>query len=194
MYEVILITGAAASGKSTLSRELAKLDNFAVFEYGDVLFQRSTVKHPGLTYADTRSHPEIFIDPEDISGTDEALQQFIVVHRDTQHVVIDSHAVSKENYGFRIEPFGPGQLQRATFSRIIFLHCDPRVIEARTSAYPEGLPSLNFNESELYQNLQCSVAINYSTILGIPIHFLDSALDSGVVLSQFLSLIGSKSH
>ena len=194
MYEVILITGAAASGKSTLSRELAKLDNFAVFEYGDVLFRQAAVKHSKLTYAETRSHPEIFIDPEDISETDEALQQFIATHRNIRHVVIDSHAVSKENYGFRIEPFGPRQLQRAAFSRIVFLHCDPFVIMDRTRARPEGRPTLNIKESELYQNLQCSVAINYSTILGIPIHFLDSALDSGLVMSQFLSLIGSKSH
>jgi adenylate kinase len=194
MQETILITGAAATGKSTLSRALAELENFAVFEYGDFLFRCASVNHPELTHSDTRSHPELFISPMDISETDEALQQFIVSHRSTHHVVIDSHAVSKENYGFRIEPFGPGQLLRAAFSRIVFLLCDPIVIIDRTKARPEGRPPLNAKEAELYQNLQCSVAINYSTILGIPIHFLDSANESKVILTQFLNLIGSKSH
>lgn len=194
MYETILITGAAATGKSTLARALAKREHYSVFEYGEELRRRAEAKYPGLTHADTRSQPEIFISPENISGTDEALQQFISTYRTISHVIIDSHAVSKEKYGFRSEPFGPGQLQRACFSRIIFLHCDPEVIMARTNSYPDGRPTLNIREAELYQNFQCSVAINYSTILGIPIHFLDSAMEPGIILSQFLDLVGSKSH
>jgi len=194
MYETILITGAAAAGKSTLSGGLAKLANCAVFQYGDVLFQLAAAKHSGITHAETRSNSETLISPEDISGTDEALQRFIVTNRKTRHVIIDSHAVSKENYGFRIEPFGPGQLQRAAFSRIVFLHCDPEVIKSRTLAQPEGRPLLTVKEAEFYQNLQCSVAVNYSTILGIPIHFLDSGRPPEELKSQFLNLIGSKSH
>jgi len=194
MFETILITGAAAAGKSTLSRGLAKLDYFAVFEYGEVLFQRSKVRHPTITHSETRSHSEELISPGDISGTDEDLQQFIASHRDVKHVIIDSHAVSKEVYGFRIEPFGPGQLQRAGFSRIVFLYCDPTVIYSRTIAHAEGRPALTLKEAELYQLLQTSVSINYSTILGIPIHFIDSALPPDELKAQFLGLIGSKSH
>ena len=193
-HETILLTGTAAVGKSTLSRRIGKTTNFKAFEYGDELFKQAAKKHPEITHSETRSHSEIFISDEDVRNTDEALQLFIQEYRNKYHVVIDSHAVSKESYGFRSEPFGLGELQRANFSRIVCLYCEPNIIVERTKNNPEGRPSLTIQEAEFYQDFQSSVAITYSTILGVPLHFINSNANPNNVVKMFLNIIGSKSH
>jgi adenylate kinase len=193
-YETILLTGTAAVGKSTLSRNVGKASNFKSFEYGDELFKQAAKKHPEITYSETRSHPDIVISDEDVRNTDEALQLFIQEYRNEFHVVIDSHAVSKEDYGFRSEPFAFGKLQRANFSRIVCLYCEPTIIVDRTKHNPEGRPFLTTQEAEVYQNFQNSVAIAYSTILGVPIHFINSNASPDEVVKMFLNIVGSKSH
>ncbi|OYU55690.1 MAG: hypothetical protein CFE25_00075 [Chitinophagaceae bacterium BSSC1] len=194
IYEVVLLTGTAAVGKSTLSRKIGKTHNFKAFEYGDELFNQAAQKHPEITHSETRSHSEIYISDKDVRNTDEALQLFIKEFRNEYNVVIDSHAVSKESYGFRSEPFALGQLQRANFSRIVCLYCEPNVIVERTKNNPEGRPALTIKEAEFYQSLQSSVAITYSTILGVPLHFINSNTNPDDVLKKFLSIVGSKSH
>jgi len=193
-FETILLTGTAAVGKSTLSRKIDKAPNFKAFEYGDELFKQAAQRHPEMTLSETRSHSEIYISEEDIINTDVALQLFIEKYRNEYHVVIDSHAVSKEKYGFRSEPFALSELQRANFSRIVCLYCEPSIIVERTKANPEGRPILTMQEAEFYQNFQFSVAITYSSLSGIPIHFLNSEIKAELVFSEFLNLIGSKSH
>ena len=194
MFEVVLVTGTAAVGKSTLSRKIANTPGFKAFEYGDELFQQAIQKHPEITHSETRSHSEIYISDEDIRNTDESLQLFIQKYRNEYHVVIDSHAVSKESYGFRSEPFALGELQRANFSRIVCLYCEPSIIVERTKNYPEGRPSLTIQEAEFYQSIQNSVAITYSTILGIPLHFINTNVSQEDVVKMFLNVVGSKSH
>jgi len=194
IYEIILLTGTAAVGKSTLSRRIGKATGFKAFEYGDELFKQAAQKHPTISHSETRSHSEIYISDEDVRNTDEALQLFIQEYRNKYHVVIDSHAVSKESYGFRSEPFGLGGLQRASFSRIVCLYCDPNIIVERTKNNPEGRPTLTIQEAEFYQNFQSSVAITYSTMLGVPLHFINSNANPDDVEKNFLNIIGSKSH
>jgi adenylate kinase len=192
--EVILLTGIAAVGKSTLSREIGKMPDFKAFEYGDELCKQASKRYPEVTHAETRSDPEHFICDEDVRNTDEALQLFIQEYRNNYSVLIDSHAVSKETYGFRSEPFRLGELQRAAFSRIVYLYCEPSIIVERTNKNPDGRPALTIEEAELYQNLQISVAITYSTMIGIPIHIINSNTRPEDMLNLFLSIIGSKSH
>lgn len=194
MYEVIYLTGAAAAGKSTLSRTVSASPAFAVFEYGQELLNQASGSRLGLTHADTRRDPQKIIKPEHVAATDEALQLFIRAHRDSRHVVIDSHAVSKEPYGFRIEPFGPGQLQRAALSRIVVLRCAPEILVRRTRDAPDGRPAVTLSEADEYQSFQATVAISYAIILGVPIHFLNSATPPAELYEQFLHLIGSPSH
>ncbi len=151
-YETILITGIAAVGKSTLSRKIGNTPGFKAFEYGVELFNQAAQKHPKISHSETRSHSEIYISDEDIRNTDEALQLFIQKYRNEYNVVIDSHAVSKESYGFRSEPFTLGELQKANFSRIVCLYCEPKIILERTKNNPEGRPTLTIQEAEFYQN------------------------------------------
>jgi len=193
-FETILLTGIAAVGKSTLSRTIGKTSGFKSFEYGAELFNQAHQEHPEITYAQTRSHAETYISDEHVRHTDEALQLFIQQYRNECHVVIDSHAISRERYGFRSEPFGPGGLQRASFSRIVCLYCEPAVIAERIKANADGRQTLTIPELELYQQLQSSVAITYSTIAGIPLHFINSNASPEDVVKMFLEIVGSKSH
>lgn len=194
VFEVVLITGIAAVGKSTLSRQIGNTQGFKAFEYGVELFNQAAQKHKKISHSDTRSHSEFYVSDENIRNTDKALQLFIQKYRNECHVVIDSHAVSKEKYGFRSEPFALGELQKANFSRIVCLYCEPNIIVERTKNNPDGRPILTIKEAEFYQNFQSSVAITYSTILGVPLHFINTNVTPEDVEKMFLSVVGSKSH
>ena len=115
VFEVVLITGIAAVGKSTLSRQIGNTQGFKAFEYGVELFNQAAQKHKKISHSDTRSHSEFYVSDENIRNTDKALQLFIQKYRNECHVVIDSLAVSIEKYVLRSEPFAVGELQQANF-------------------------------------------------------------------------------
>ena len=194
MFETILLTGAAGVGKSTLAASLALDPRVVVFEYGAELTRRASDGQPGLTQDDIRRHSATLVNGSHVAETDEALQRFIATHRDSKHVIIDSHAVTKEFYGFRVLPFTPSQLHAAALSRIIVLHGAPQVLVARIALDPGGRPLLSSWEAQEHISLQATVALSYAVILGIPIHFLDCATDPASLHAACLALFGSTPH
>jgi adenylate kinase len=194
MFETVYLTGASATGKSTLSRALTHDPSFAVFEYDTELLKSASAESSHLTLADIRSRSEEVVLAAHIAEVDEALQRFAAKHRTESHVVIESSAVTKEPYGFRGMPFAHGQLERVAISRIVVLQCTPEVLIARIQRQPEGRPTLDLWEAAKFLNLQESTAITYSTMLGIPIHFLNSDVDLGTLLSTFVEILWSADH
>jgi adenylate kinase len=51
------------------------------------------------------------ITPEDIAAVDQKLLSFVQERRGRINVIIDSHPVTKENYGFRVTTFSLDQLK-----------------------------------------------------------------------------------
>ena len=194
MPETIYLTGAAAIGKSTLSRSLAHDKDFAVFEYGAEVVKRASVIHPGLTHADTRKNPKCFIDPSHIEATDNALQRFIADFRDNCHVIIDSRPVTSEAYGFRAVPFTRERLAGARLTRVVALICPPEILIERRASDPDGRPQLGRWETEAELNFLQSLAISYAINCGIPMHFLNCSGCPDDVRSAFLNLVGSSSY
>jgi len=194
MPETIYLTGAAATGKSTLSRSLAHDKGCAVFEYGAEVLKRASVIHPGLTHADTRKDPKRFIDPGHIDATDDALQRFIAEFRNDRHVIIDSRPLTREPYGFRAVPFTRERLAGAGLTRVVVLTCPPEILIERRASDPDGRPELGRWEAETELNLLQSLAMSYAINCGIPIHFLDCSPSPEEVRRAFLNLLGSSSY
>lgn len=194
MFETILLTGAAGTGKSTLARAMAGDERFAVFEYGAEIVRQVAASNPQVTQAQTRAETHNHVSAHHIEATDEALQRFVAANQGRRHVVIDSHAVTKERYGFRAAPFTSERLAGAGLSRIVVLHCEPDVLLNRIRANPDGRPELSLWEASKYIALQEALAIAYATICGISIHFLDCSQAPQQVRSNFLGLVGSPAH
>ena len=194
MFETVLLTGAAGVGKTTLAASLALDPRIAVFEYGAELTKRAAIERPWLTQEDIRGQSAAFVTGQHVADTDAALQHFVATHGGTRHLVIDSHAVTKEAYGFRAHPFTPEQLRSAGLSRIVVLHCEPHVLVARIERDPGGRPMLSEWEAAEHIGLQAGVALSYSVTFGIPVHFIDCAKDPAWVSAAFLALLGSAPH
>jgi adenylate kinase len=177
MPKVVYLTGAPAAGKSSTTTALVeRVPGLLVWEYGARLTEyiqaRSTAE---LTQAELRARSSNIVTPEDIAAVDLALVSFVTTHRVTHPVIIDSHAVTKEEYGYRITPFSLEQFARLSPDEIWILYASPEVTISRIKADAAGRPMVDEEEARMHTALQASVGATYGMSLGIPVYFFDTA-------------------
>lgn len=176
-FPVIYLTGAPASGKTTLASRLSgTIPNLCVFSYGHELTQFLQRKGRGVDSQDAlRSRSAKVTSKEDIDELDSELVELVERERQVRPILIDSHPVTKEEYGFRITPFTLEMFGKLRPTRIIVLYTEPALTQARIGDDPGGRPMVSNFESAMHTGLQATVAIGYAMSLGTPIYFLDSA-------------------
>lgn len=174
--KVVYLTGAPASGKSSISRMLrTRVEKLAVFEYGARLTAHVNQKgSKNLVQSAIREHSSAVVTPEDVTAVDQELIQFVRAERAANHVVIDSHAVTKESYGFRVTPYSLEGFATLSPTHIWVLYTEPRVTIDRIARDAQGRPSITEEEARFHTSLQASVAVTYGIGLGIPVYFFDS--------------------
>jgi adenylate kinase len=102
---VAYLTGPPASGKTSLARGLGE-KGIAVFSYSQQLGLHIAAKRASsLTHEQLRERSASVVTREDVDEVDQQLVDFIRSERSTRPVIIDSHAVTREPYGFRVLPF-----------------------------------------------------------------------------------------
>jgi adenylate kinase len=175
MYQVVYLTGAPAVGKSSLTRALnAAVSPLEVFEYGDRLTKFLMQKHGSpLSQEELRTKSSLIATPADIQALDRVLLDFIESERQRTHIVIDSHAVTKEGYGFRITPYSLADFARLAPTQIWCLFTKPETAVERIKIDPKGRPPITIEEARLHTFLQASVATTYGMQLGIPVYLID---------------------
>jgi adenylate kinase len=174
-YHVVYLTGAPAAGKSTLSQSLKKrVQPLAVFEYGQQLTAHLARRVPTLAQTDLRAKSSRIATPEDIIAVDNSLIAFVANERKRAHVVIDSHAVTKETYGFRITPYSLERIAELQPTMIVMLYTAPDIALARIATTPAGRPRVTHWEAAFHTQLQGAIAVAYATRLGIPVYLLDA--------------------
>ncbi len=175
MKHVLYLTGPPASGKSTLSRELQKrLPDLLIFEYGAQLTERlSRQSSTPLLQTDLRQQSSAIATAEDIVALDRELLEFVAMHRSTKPIVIDSHAVTKEEYGFRITAYSLDEIKRLAPTIIVCLYTSPAITVQRIESDAGGRRSVTEWEAGFHTALQASVAIDYATAVGAPVYLFD---------------------
>ncbi|MGD9562525.1 MAG: AAA family ATPase [Pyrinomonadaceae bacterium] len=175
-YEVIYLTGPPASGKSTLVTVLEeRFQPMKAFVYSRVLADYLSQKSLNQYSQDNlREMSARIITPEDIEIVDTQLLDFVAENVNKSHIVIDSHAVTKEKYGFRVTPFSLEKLRRLSPTLIFALYTTPSVVVNRILKNSQGRPAVSEFEAAFHCELQSSVAITYGINLGLPVYFLDS--------------------
>jgi adenylate kinase len=128
-----------------------------------------------LTQDGIRQQSANVVTREDVDAVDNVLIETISQWRDQAHVVIDSHPVTKESFGFRVTPFSLYQLVRVSPTLIINLYADPEVVLQRIQTNAQGRPLVSAYEAGYHNGLQGAVAVVYGIQMGIPIYMLDSA-------------------
>ena len=193
-HKVILLTGAPGSGKSTLARMLKEqLPNLIdVVDFGRLLLeQKRRSKGYKPTYEELRARSALIIKPEDISQVDEILIDYVRSLRGKKTVLIDSHAVTRENFGYRITMSSLSVLEQLKLDAIFLLECEPEKLLGRIKQKPEGRILMTVSELQLHQSLQRSVAICYSLLTNCPLFVFENSTSLGRLLSDVLQVLGS---
>lgn len=190
MSLIVYLTGAPATGKSTLARNLAKaVPELRVFSYSselrDYVARRAGI--PALSEEDIRQESAKIVTKEDVIAVDEMLIDLVAQQRKSSHsIVIDSHAVTKEHFGFRVTPFSLTALKLLAPDVILCLYLDSQIARARIRGNPMGRPLPSQTELELHCQLQAYVAVQYGIILGRPVYMLDSSVTEDELLTRAL--------
>lgn len=186
-FDVVYLTGAPAAGKSTLAEQLKQvITPIEVFNYGSELtrYLESKTGQP-ITQEELRRQSSQAASPEDIDALDTILLKRVAEMRPTTNFVIDTHAVTKEAYGFRVTPFSLKRVGDLRPTKIVVLFTSPEVALKRIGTDSGGRPMITEFESGFHTGLQASVALSYGTSLGIPVYFLDSSKDLPELLDWF---------
>lgn len=199
MKPVIYLTGPPAAGKSTLCRSLGeRFTNLDIFSYSVVLRDVLRRKFPSLSSLsedDLRRESAALITPELIDETDLALIERVSSLRKTAPVIIDSHPVTIESYGFRITPFKLEILRKLAPTHICMLYCTPEETQKRIRSNAQGRPIPTIFEAQFHIQLQSQVSCIYALDLGLTAYFFDTT-ERGErayeMIASFISSSGAK--
>ncbi len=183
-YHVVYLTGTPAAGKSTVAAQLSeRIEPLEVFDYGERLLRYVKEKsQKSVTYAELRGDSSTIITPNDVAAVDELLIDWVRERRTHAHLVIDTHAVTKEGYGFRVTPFSFEQVKRLAPSQIIVIFTAPELARDRITQNAAGRRMPSEFEAGFHAALQGSVAVNYGIMLGVPIQFLDGGQELNTIV------------
>jgi adenylate kinase len=112
--------------------------------------------------------------PEDVKNLDERLITEVSELRHRSDVLIDSHAVTRESFGFRAIPFSLRQLGRLSLDGVLALRCDPETAVSRIAVNSEGRRGVTAELAREHQLLQQAVGMSYGIACGCPVYVLDS--------------------
>ncbi|MBY3203476.1 ATP-binding protein [Rhizobium laguerreae] len=184
--KTIYMTGAPAAGKSSTARLLAEaVTPLHLWEYGAQLAK--FVRDRGAIISDQsdlRRKSANIVLPEDVTAVDELLLQFIETHRTSSHVLIDSHPVTKEDYGYRITAFSLEQIGKLNPDEIWVLYTSPEVAIQRIGDDASGRPMVDIEQARFHTTLQASLAATYGAITGKPVYLFDTNIEQTALVTR----------
>ena len=125
--------------------------------------------------ATLRAGTNPYVSQQDIEHVDRLSLEFAARWRSSCHVIIDSHHVTKEDFGFRISPFTIAKVQNVQPTEIWILYITAEETIARIAAHPDGRPAPTRFEADFHTFTQASLAAAYGMAGGIPTFLFDSS-------------------
>ncbi len=191
MFKVIYLTGAPASGKTTtVNRLLESGRSIEVWSYSERLKAYLAQRKERASHVVMREQSSALITPEDIAAVDKLLIDFVNERRGKTNIIIDSHPVTKERYGFRITSFSVDQLHKLAPDEIWMTFASADETVRRIGADQQGRQSVDLGTAAMHTNLQATVATAYGLLSSRPIYIFDSGIDAEVRAEKMISRLG----
>lgn len=193
MGRVVYVTGAPATGKSTLCRAISeRFANTENFCYSERLRDHvNRQRREAIDEVAIRRESAKAISADDVQAMDSALHEAVrVTHGSDRNLLIDSHPVTKEDYGFRITPFSSVMLKALELDAIICLYADAQMLAQRIQSDAQGRPLPTTFELETHVQSQIGIASQYSVISGIPCFLVDSGVSRERLVDTVIHLSG----
>jgi adenylate kinase len=183
--KIVYVTGAPAAGKSSTVRLLAEqMPDVLVWEYGARLTEFLQARSAGVaSQQDLREQSDQVATPADINALDDSLLRFVEENRGGRTVIIDSHPVTKEEYGYRITAFSLAQIQRLAPDEIWVFVASPSETR-RIENDAGGRPLVSDEEARLHTALQASVAATYGILSRAVVYVFDTAVSPETLTAQ----------
>lgn len=188
--KVIYLTGAPATGKSTLTEGLADLKpDTHIFTYSKELLNWLQKRNEKLqSQDDLRRESADVITRDDVNEVDKQLLELVKSQRKKQNIIIDSHPVTIEQFGFRVTPFTKQQLLDLAPEVIVCLYADASVITKRIEKNAAGRPLPSIGDLNFHMMLQAQIANQYAFEIGASIYFLNADCEPEVLRDRFLKV------
>jgi adenylate kinase len=150
------------------------MSGLAALDYGQLLIAQKVAEGVSLSYDELRDRSASVIAPSNVRNLDEEVIAKISQMRVDSDVILDSHAVTRETYGFRAVPFSLDQLRRLALDGVMVLRCDAEVLLTRMDKDRQGRRQVTAELAREHQLLQEGIGVSYAIACGCPIYVLDT--------------------
>lgn len=162
-----------------------KVSGLNVWEYGSRLTDFLKSRGSDLSNQDElRARSADVVRPSDIDELDDELLRWTATNRLLGHTVIDSHPVTKEEYGFRVTAFSLERFQSLRPTEIWLFYVPPELAVERIARDPAGRPSISIEEARMHSFAQASVACTFGIAAGCPVYMFDTAVDQTTLVDD----------
>lgn len=178
----VIITGISGVGKSTITRNVeTRIKPITRIGFGELIFEIKNQMGATANYEQLRASPNEAIPINYVNLAEELLLSRVSQLRQTTNIILDSHAVVNDHFGFRIVP-EISNFDKAHLDAIIVIHAPFEVVKIRLAKEPKGRPTISKQIFENYKTLQDSVAIHFGITAKCPVYVLetDNNLDKSV--------------
>jgi adenylate kinase len=190
-WGVFLLTGVPAVGKTTVASKLGQLiQPLEVISFGNLILNERSAVGDSVSHSELRRHPTREATMNTIKKSTEVLCSKLNELREHTNVIIDSHAIAKDSYGFRASPDSIASLTKFDLSAIFVLHAKYDEIRRRLESQNEGRRHVSAEEISTHERLQDSVAISYGVATGTPVFFVN-AQDVEQVAADLIAIMDS---
>jgi adenylate kinase len=186
MSKIVYVTGAPAAGKSSTLRLLTEqVPNLLHWEYRARLTELLQARTADIkTQDDVRARSSDVVTPADIALLDDRLLAFVEENRSQRPVLIDSHPVTREQYGYRVTAFSLAQIQRLAPDEIWVFVANPNETRRRIERDAGGRPEVSVEDARFHTALQASIAAAYGVLSNATVYLFDTAGPREQLLDQ----------
>lgn len=173
-HKLIYVTGAPASGKTTLISNLeTKIQPCKAIGYGTLIRDALAREGTDTAYSDLREKSSKVVSSGTVSSLDDKIADDVQQWLDESHVVIGSHSVNYEDYGIRITPFSAAALSRLPMSAVVILEAAPEELVQRRGENSGRIWSKS-EEAARLQALQIQIGLVYGIMTASPVYVFDA--------------------